>query len=267
MAERAEASRRRRRLQATIGAGVAVLVVVGAVVWAVAANRDDDKPTAAASPSASAQPKPCIWNPLVDPKASPKPTLPPEVKEVGTPPTNPPRTGRQTMTITSNLGVIKIEMDTEKAPCASASFTFLAAKKFFDNSSCHRLVTEGIRVLQCGDPTGTGSGGPSYRYQEENLPIGRRPAYPAGTVAIAKAQDPATSGAQFFILYEDVDQELTDQQTGQPGYAVLGRVTEGMDIVRKIAAGGHDGAFEPAPGGGHPKSPLKFVTVTVSDPA
>ena len=76
------------------------------------------------------------------------------------------------------------------APCAAESFTYLAGKKFFDNSICHRMVTSGIYVLQCGDPSATGTGGPDYRYNEENLPTNKRPAYPEGVVAIANGENP-----------------------------------------------------------------------------
>jgi peptidyl-prolyl cis-trans isomerase B (cyclophilin B) len=74
------------------------------------------------------------------------------------------------MVLTTNRGIIEIAMDAAKTPCAIASFNHLAGKQFFNGSTCHRLVDDGIWVLQCGDPTGTGTGGPGYAYLEENLP-------------------------------------------------------------------------------------------------
>jgi peptidyl-prolyl cis-trans isomerase B (cyclophilin B) len=264
MAERAERKRHQRRTRATIGivaGSVVVLVGVAFAVWKL--TDDKGSPSASASASASAGPDKCAWNPLVDPSATPSPQpLPTTIKNVGTPPTSgEPRSGTQVMTMTTNQGVIKIEVDTAKAPCAAASFTYLAGKKFFDNSKCHRMVTSGIFVLQCGDPSATGTGGPAYRFNEENLPTNRRPAYPEGTVAIAKTQDPGTSGSQFFICYKDVA-DLDAK------YTVLGHVTEGLDIVKKVAAAGvtPDPQSQSAADGA-PKLEVKILSLTMSAPA
>jgi peptidyl-prolyl cis-trans isomerase B (cyclophilin B) len=160
------------------------------------------------------------------------------------------------MTITTNQGVIKIEMDDAKSPCIAASFTYLASKNFFTNSKCHRLVPA-IGALQCGDPTGTGSGGPTYRFADENLPVGQRPAYTRGMVAMANS-GADTNGSQFFFIYKDNDL--------QPQYSVIGKVTEGLDVIDKIAAAGDDGVYDPQPGGGHPKLETIIKSVTVSPP-
>jgi peptidyl-prolyl cis-trans isomerase B (cyclophilin B) len=259
MAERAEKKRRARRNRTAIAIGAGSLVVLVGVVWIVVATTGgDDKKKAGASASSSASSTSCKWNPLVDPTASPQPSLPATIKNVGTPPTSgEPRTGTQTMTITTNLGVIKVDVDDAKAPCAASSFTYLAGKKFFDNTKCHRLVTSGIFVLQCGDPSGTGTGGPNYRFNEENLPTNSRPAYPEGTVAIAKTSDPGTSGSQFFIVYKDSDLPAD--------YTVLGHVSEGLDIVKKVG----DAGVIPDPsaqseGDGAPKTPVNIQTLTMS---
>jgi len=261
MAERAERHAKSRRTRTVVLAGAGTLVVVLAVVLiivAIGGGKKKPTPVAAASASGSATPTSCQWLPLIDPSASPKPSLPPQVKDVGTPPaTGEKRTGTELMTITTNLGVIKVEMDAAHAPCATASFAYLAGKKFFDNSKCHRLVTSGISVLQCGDPSATGMGGPNYRYAEENLPTGNRPAYPEGTVAIAKTSNPSTSGSQFFIVYKDTDLDAT--------YTILGKVTEGLDLVKKVAAAG----VVPDPsaqsqGDGAPKLEIDIKTMTVT---
>ncbi|GAB3857394.1 peptidylprolyl isomerase [Dactylosporangium cerinum] len=266
MADRAERSASRRRRNTTIAATAGGLVVLLGVAWLVVVmTKGDDKTEPSAASSASAAPTSCTWLPLVDPSASPAPEIPKEVKDVGTPPTSgEPRTGSQTMTMDTSVGTIKIKVDTANAPCAAASFTYLASKKFFDGSKCHRLVTQSIYVLQCGDPSGTSLGGPTYRYAEENLPTGRRPAYTEGMVAIAKTQNPASSGSQFFIVYKDIESLSAD-------YTVLGRVTEGLDLVKKVAEAGTvpDPAASGDPaaaasGDGAPKTEVKINSLTMS---
>ena len=254
-AARAEAAtRRRRRRGALVGAGAAVVVLATvAVVWI---SRSGGSATPSAAPSPSATAAACSWS-VVPQDARSK-----EMRDVGTPPaTNEPNTGTVTMTITTNRGVIKILIDRAKVPCAAASFAYLAGKKFFDNSSCHRLVDNSLHALHCGDPAGDGWGGPTYRYADENLPVNRRPAYPKGTVALANGGE-NTNQSQFYVIYAD-----SDVSAEAP---ILGQVTEGIEIVEAVAKAGHDGAFEknadgsPGPGGGHPKEPVTIQTLTVS---
>ena len=156
------------------------------------------------------------------------------------PPTVEPGAGTQEMTIVSNLGTITAEIDTAAAPCTAGSFTFLAAQGYFDGSQCHRLTTEGIFVLQCGDPDAraaieggapemAGQGGPGYQYVEENLPAEGENNYPAGTIAMANA-GAGTTGSQFFIVYDDT--------TLGSNYTTLGQITSGLDIVQEVAAAG-----------------------------
>jgi peptidyl-prolyl cis-trans isomerase B (cyclophilin B) len=260
MALRADAARQRRRTQTIIAGGAAAVVLVGAIVWiAIAAGGGDENadPTVApgASGSVSASPTSCDYKPLVDPSASGSPEpLPSTVKEVGKPEANVPRSGKQVMTITTNLGEVQIEMDLSKTPCTAGSFAYLAAKKFFDGTKCHRLVND-IGALQCGDPGGDGTGGPTYRFGDENLPTNRRPAYPEGVVAMANA-GPDTNGSQFFFVYKD--------SPLQAQYSLWGKVTKGLDIIKKVGAGGDDGAYAQQSGGGHPKIEIVLQTVTVS---
>lgn len=265
MAERKAAARKRRQLQAGIGAGVAVLLVAAGTIWLVMALGDDGDDNAGASPSASASAgsTACSWNEV------PKAQRPATIKDVGTPPASgEPRTGTQTMTIDTNLGAITAKIDLSKAPCTAASFTYLAGKKFWDNTKCHRLVTEGIKVLQCGDPSvkgkgwreTDGTGGPAYRFKEENLPTNQRPAYPAGVIAMAKTQEPSSTGSQFFIVFGDTELD--------PSYTILGRVDDkGMAIVKDVAKAGHDNAFGAQAGGGHPKKEVLIKSITMSAPA
>ena len=96
-----------------------------------------------------------------------------------------------------------MELYGDKAPQTVSSFIFLSKDGFYDDTSCHRLTTSGIYVLQCGDPTGTGSGGPGYQYGIENAPKDGK--YPAGTLAMARGEDPNTNGSQFFMVYKDTD--------------------------------------------------------------
>ncbi|MDI1462330.1 peptidylprolyl isomerase [Catellatospora sp. KI3] len=254
MGERLEESRKRKQRNAVIGAGLALLLVVGGVAWAVAAMSGDDDSTTnpAAAPSPVAQQ--CTWSPEDT-------TANKNLKDVGTPPTaDIADKGTQTMTIALNSGTVEVEVNTAKAPCTAASMTYLAGKKFFDNTKCHRLTTEGIKVLQCGDPSGTGMGGPSYKLAEENLPNVTDPttAYPPGTIAMANTGQPGSTGSQFFIVYDT-------SQLG-PNYTVLGKVTKGLDVVKKIGEAGavKDGKSAPD---GEPKNPVTISSITVTPPS
>ncbi|WP_243437881.1 peptidylprolyl isomerase [Streptomyces sp. FH025] len=153
-------------------------------------------------------------------------------------------------TLRTNQGQITFEALTDKAPCTTFSFRFLAEHDYFDRSHCHRLTTQRIYVLQCGDPTGTGSGGPGYSFPDENL---TGATYPAGTVAMANA-GPNTNGSQFFIVWKDT--KLS------PAYTPFGRVTAGMDVLQKIAAAGEDD--QNGPGDGFPNVPVNFRHVKIS---
>jgi peptidyl-prolyl cis-trans isomerase B (cyclophilin B) len=268
MAERAAAATRRRKRGAVIGAVAAVLVVLGLVIWLVATSGGGKKKAPAAAPTASAAATHCTWKPNPNPSASPSASQAPNpnLKDVGTPPaTGEPRSGTRDMTIKTNLGDIVVRLDLAKAPCTGASFSYLAEKHFFDNSSCHRLVNQTgqdqqtqqlqeFHVLQCGDPTGTGQGGPKYEFDNEFVPTDQRPAYPAGVVAMANS-GPNTNGSQFFIVFAD---------TLLPAdYTIFGNVVSGLDIAKNVGKAGDDGAFAQQAGGGHPKKKITFNSVTV----
>nr|WP_277605334.1 peptidylprolyl isomerase [Glycomyces sp. L485] len=145
------------------------------------------------------------------------------------------------MTIETGVGAITAEIDTANAPCTAGSFTYLTSQGYFDGSQCHRLVTQGIFVLQCGDPDaraaieagtpeGAGMGGPGYQMAEENLPADGENNYPAGTLAMANA-GAGTTGSQFFIVYDD-------STLNPASYTILGQVTSGLDVVEEVAAAG-----------------------------
>ncbi len=118
------------------------------------------------------------------------------------------------------------------------ALTALAKAGYFNNTLCHRLTTSGLYVLQCGDPTATGTGGPGFTFKDENLPKNVVNNYSAGTVAMANS-GPSTNGSQFFLVYANT--------TLAPSYTIWGQITTGLDIVKAIAAagvkgGGADGA-------------------------
>jgi peptidyl-prolyl cis-trans isomerase B (cyclophilin B) len=138
---------------------------------------------------------------------------------------------------------IVLELDGQSAPQAVASFVTLAQGGYFDGTGCHRLTTEGIFVLQCGDPTFTGSGGPGYTFGPiENAPDDD--VYPAGTVAMARRGGDAESmGSQFFLVYE----ESTIPSDAAGGYTVFGTITSGLDFVRAVADAGTAGGASVAP--------------------
>jgi peptidyl-prolyl cis-trans isomerase B (cyclophilin B) len=146
-------------------------------------------------------------------------------------------------------GIITVQMLTSAAPCTTYSFRFLASKGYYNGTHCHRLTVQGIYVLQCGDPTGTGSGGPGYAFNDENL---AGATYPAGTVAMANA-GPNTNGSQFFFTWKDT--------TLSPAYTPFGKVIGGMDVLEKIAAAGDD--QQNGPGDGYPNRYTQFVAVKI----
>ncbi|PZG07210.1 peptidylprolyl isomerase [Micromonospora craterilacus] len=256
MAERAARARKRRQTQAVVGAGVALLLVVAGTVWLASNMIGDDSGTDNVAQNADSVE--CGWVEI------PAGERTPTTKDVGLPNTQQSQVGSQILTITTNLGPITAKIDQSAAPCTAGSFIHLAEKNFFDNTKCHRLVTEGIKVLQCGDPSATGkgwretdgTGGPSYRMPEENLPTDKRPPYPEGVIAMAKSNQPASTGSQFFIVYGDSPLE--------PDYTVLGTITSGMDLVKEVAAAGDDGAFAQQAGGGHPKKEVVITDLTMT---
>ena len=253
---RTELARRRRRNLGLVATAVAVAVVVVAAILLTGVFKGDDKTASAdrttGSSSAAATTNP---NGTVACTYTPDESGNPNLKEVGTPPDPKatPARGTSTLRMSTNQGDLKLTLDRAKAPCAAASFTYLAGKKFFDGSPCHRLVNQpNFGVLQCGDPTGSGSGGPTYKYAEEVTP---KTTYPKGTIAMAKTQDPNTTSSQFFLCF--VDTQLP------PQYTVVGTVdAAGLTVLEKVAAGGIKGAGPT--GDGAPALPVTIKTMTVA---
>lgn len=158
-------------------------------------------------------------------------------------------------TVKTTCGDITFELDGTTAPQTVASFVNLAKSGYWAPSPCHRVTTEGIFVLQCGDPTGTGQGGPGYTFGIENAP--KDGTYPKGSLAMARTSDPNSNGGQFFITYKE-----TQLPTDGGGYTIFGKVTKGLDIVEKIAA---NKALPPSPQDGTPVSPISIVSVSVTE--
>lgn len=160
-------------------------------------------------------------------KSTAKGHAPAKVKQ----PTVAAKSPAKTLTLTTNCGPIVISLLGSKAPITVTSIATLANAGYYNKSLCHRLTTEGIFVLQCGDPTASGSGSPTgwKGYVDENLPKVGAKNYPAGTVAMANS-GPKTNGSQFFLVYQDT-------QLG-PNYTIWGKITKGLDLVQKIGAVG-----------------------------
>ncbi|MEU4240366.1 peptidylprolyl isomerase [Actinoplanes sp. NPDC026619] len=256
MAERALAARKRRQRQAIIGSAIAVVVVAGVVFFIVNPFKNDDKKSTSAASTVPAGSVACTWTP--DAGGG-------KVKDVGTPPATAPNTGTATLTMATNLGNIVATLDKSKVPCTAASFSYLASKKFWDNTKCHRLVNEAsFKVLQCGDPFATGKGyrdtdgqgGPSYTMAEENLPTDTNKPYPAGSIAMANTGQAGSTGSQFFICSEDTQLPAS--------YTLLGTITTGLDVVKDVVKAGDDEAFKASAGGGHPKKELDIKALTMS---
>jgi peptidyl-prolyl cis-trans isomerase B (cyclophilin B) len=189
----------------------------------------------------------------------------PATAEPASKPVKPPRTGKVPTTpaqisasMSTNQGNIGLQLDNAKSPCAVNNFASLAQQGFYDKTTCHRLTTaKQFGALQCGDPSGTGRGGPGYRFPSEyptnqyrlSDPILKSPEmmYPRGTLATAN-DGPGTNGSQFFLFYADSVLPAI--------YTVFGQVDDtGLATLDKIAAAG-------VAGGGEDGKPATTVTIT-----
>jgi peptidyl-prolyl cis-trans isomerase B (cyclophilin B) len=169
-------------------------------------------------------------------------------REVTPPPAEAGLSGEVPALLQTSAGDIPMTLDADAAPCTVGSFASLADQGFYDGTDCHRLTTSGIFVLQCGDPSGTGRGGPGYSYADE---LDGEETYPAGTIAMANA-GPDTNGSQFFLVYQDTQLP--------PSYTVFGQMdAAGLAVVQQIAAGGVTGGGAD----GTPATPLTIHGVTI----
>ncbi|MBS2537500.1 peptidylprolyl isomerase [Catenulispora sp. NF23] len=252
LAQQQAAAKKRNKITAAVAA-VAVIGIGVGVAFATSGGNKTDK-TASSSPTSS--PSDTSSAPTTP---APTSSSPEQIgyqktgsasKDVGVPTYNAADAAKPyTATIHFNSGDLTFDALTTKAPYTTYSFKYLSGKGYFDNTPCHRLVTQSIYVLQCGDPTGKGDGGPGYQFQDENL---TGATYPAGTIAMANG-GPGTNGSQFFIVYKD--------SPLPPSYTPWGKVTSGMDVVTAIAAKGEDDSN--GQGDGKPKQPVTIKSVTV----
>jgi peptidyl-prolyl cis-trans isomerase B (cyclophilin B) len=240
---KARAARHRRNV--VVGSIVGAAVVVGAIVIAVVSSDKSPaaSPTSSASASASASPSSSAAPSSTSTAAALN--LSPRTGNGGVLPAASLAQNRTwTGTITTNRGAITVQLYGDKAPQAVANFVELAKEGYFDQTKCHRLVTTGIHVLQCGDPTASGTGGPGYSWGPiENAPADGQ--YPAGTLAMARQSGNGSSmGSQFFFV--EADSAIPSDTAG--GYTIFGKVTSGLDVLQAIAGGGTaDGSTDGPP--------------------
>ncbi|MGQ4483128.1 peptidylprolyl isomerase [Streptomyces sp. SAS_276] len=239
--QRRTSARRKARMRNSVIASVLGVIVIGSVVLyttnVMKGNDDKSNASADVTPSASAT------------KKAPDPCAKPAAGKIKTetwkkePAVTIDKSAKYTMKLATTCGDIDIALKTSAAPHTVNSFSFLAGKGFFDHTKCHRLTTNGIYVLQCGDPTGAGSGGPGYTIPDENLkdPSLKGGVYPAGTVAMANTGQKHTGGSQFFLVYKDSQLPAS--------YTPFGTISaSGMKVLQKIAAAGEStGAGDGAP--------------------
>ncbi|MFC3571728.1 peptidylprolyl isomerase [Streptomyces yaanensis] len=239
--QRRTEARRKSRMRNSVIASVLGVVLVGSLaLYTTGVLKDDDKKAnagAEVTPSASATTK------APDPCEKPAEGKVESMSWKKEPAMTIDTSAKYTMKLATTCGDIGLALKTAAAPHTVNSFDFLAGKGFFDHTKCHRLTTNGIYVLQCGDPQGTGTGGPGYTIPDENLKDKslKGNVYPAGTVAMANTGQAHTGGSQFFLVYQN--SQLP------PSYTPFGTIdAAGMKVLKKIAAAGEStGAGDGAP--------------------
>jgi len=231
-------------MKRTVIATVTALLVMALIPTnSFASGKESEKKS---RPKASASTSP-VANPL---KCRPTRAVGHTALRVGIPVVRIPAPSR-ILTFTTNCGDIVVQTDGAAAPMTTTAMTYLAKQGYFNQTLCHRLTTAGIFVLQCGDPTATGSGGPNWQpYRDENLPVGAANDYPEGIVAMANS-GPNTNGSQFFFVYADT--------TLPPAYTRWGTIIKGLDIVKAIAAQGVANSTQDGP----PKQTVAIESVSV----
>jgi peptidyl-prolyl cis-trans isomerase B (cyclophilin B) len=273
---------RQRKNRKRWGIGLAVLCVLGLIAGVTTALvSGGGTPTAAKTPAAKV---PSTASPTASatPSASAAAVTEPAthcsytsasagtVVKASMPTSSPDYKAAYTASINTNLGPIKIDLANSKATCTVNSFVHLASTDFWNDTQCHRMSnTDGLYMLQCGDPTAKasqtlscssatlGTGGPGYEFASENLPTAGSSGsvtYKAGTVAMANSGG-ATNGSQFFLVFKDT--------TLGPDYTPFGTITSGLDILQNVAKAGTSCTFAGA-GGGVPKEKVIINSVSIT---
>jgi peptidyl-prolyl cis-trans isomerase B (cyclophilin B) len=251
---RAERARKVRvRGLATGGVGVvAALAVGGYFLFGTGGGRSAASPDATPTASSSAKPSASSSAATVsEPAHSCTYTKSgTAARKVNLPSSKPDYQAGYQATIATNRGNIVINLANSKATCTVNSFVSLAKQSYFSNTKCHRLTTSGIFVLQCGDPTGTGEGGPGYAFGNENLTGAK---YTAGTVAMANTGQANSNGSQFFLVYKNSSLPAS--------YTPFGTIVQGLPVIDAIAKAGSDNSN--GTGDGHPKESVVIKGVTI----
>ena len=257
-ARRIQRSQRWQRIGIIVAACAAV-IALGAGGYVALSGGGNKTAAATSTPNPTASP-----TAAPTPTVSPTPTLAAEpashctytpsgtaARKVGVPPVKPAfKAAKYQAKVKTNRGTIVLDLLNHQATCTVNSFIYLANKSYFSNTPCHRLTTAGINVLQCGDPTGTGKGGPGYKFADENLTGAK---YTEGTVAMANA-GPGTNGSQFFLVYRN--------STLPPSYTPFGKIVGGLGIIQNVAKAGTDNSN--GNGDGHPKEKVTIESVTIT---
>ncbi|WIM68942.1 peptidylprolyl isomerase [Corynebacterium breve] len=254
-------------------AALAIVAIVGGIYWAATYTNDDEEIVADGETSTSETSEAPTYEPLATERAT---ALEPQVscsyeelgepaREIGLPETEGISTeGTVTINLETSAGPIGMELDRSVAPCTVNAFEHFAKNEYYDDTVCHRLTTsEGLKVLQCGDPTGTGSGGPGFQFANEyptdeledtNTPL----IYERGTIAMANA-GADTNGSQFFLNY--------GESTLPPLYTYFGKIDdEGLNTLDAIAEKGVDPATEAmGPGDGAPAEEVRIEKATIAE--
>lgn len=297
---RAAAARKRRQQAIVASSAGAVLVVILVVVLifvnvgssgknsaaSTSASKSSSAPTSAsasksgsasksasASPAATASPfptrtfaaskrKPMVSSGACGYAETATSLKSPYDKDVGLPPDprTTPASGTATVQITTSQGPMTLQLNRALAPCAVQSFLYLARKGFYDNTACPRLVTAGIFVLQCGDPSNSQQGGPTYAYKQETS---SKTDYSAGVVAMANTGQPKSTGSQFFIIFKNSNAGKATGGGLQKAYSVIGTISKGLPVVTKVAAAGAVGTT-PQATDGKPKLGLTVTSVKLA---
>jgi cyclophilin family peptidyl-prolyl cis-trans isomerase len=249
-AEAEVAARKARNRSAFIKWGLFALVILAIIVgFTVFAGDDDDgdddtatTASTTTAPTTTLAPTPC---PPADGSAT-------QTREFSAPFEMCIDTAKTyTAVITTNKGVLRVTLDDEKAPKTVNNFVALSRYKFYDGITCHRIIPD--FMAQCGDPTGSGSGGPGYRFEDELPAAGE---YEVGSIAMANS-GPNTNGSQFFVITGQKGVSLS------PDYSLFGKVEPGQDaVLAALDAAGND---DPTANGVPPKEEVTIESVTIEE--